>query len=100
MLLSEAYRHSGNIRILLNNTKCLINAIDETKQRISNLKHDLNKNLIEKNKSAKYVVKEISASEKIYATAADIIEKTKSSVIKMDSLKTQIIALADSLTLK
>ncbi|MFH1004758.1 MAG: hypothetical protein V1781_04585 [Bacteroidota bacterium] len=100
MFLSDAYQQSENIFNLLNNIQYLVSAISETKQRISNLKHDLNKNLIEKTKFSEYVVSEMNISKKIYDTVNNVVIKTKSSITKLDSLKAQITALADSLILK
>lgn len=97
MFLSEIYELSGNILNLLDNKKLLERAVKESKQRISDLKHDLNENLIEKNKAAGYVVNEMSASHKIYEAVNKVITNAKTSVKKLDSLKTEIVHIADSL---
>jgi len=57
----------------------------------------LTEDLIEKNKSAEYIVNEINASQKIYEAVNKAIENAKMASLKLDSLKTQIIALADSI---
>lgn len=100
LLLSVAYEQSGNIHNLLANKKNLERAIAESKQRIKGLKHDLAENLIEKNKSAEYIVNELNSAAKICDTVNRSIEKTKSSEIKLDSMKTQITFLVDSLKAK
>lgn len=100
MLLSDAYEQTGNIRNLLDNKKQLERAVSEGQQRMKDLKHDLSEDLIEKNKSAAYVVNEMNASQKIYEAVNKTIEKAKSSVIKLDSIKTQILFLADSVQSK
>lgn len=100
MFLSDAYQQSGNILNLLDNKKHLERVISEGQQRINDLKHDLTEDLIEKNKSAEYIVNEMNVSRKIYEAVSQAIEKAKSSATKLDSLKTQIIALADSLNRK
>ena len=98
--LSDAYERSGNILNLLSNKKFLERAIAESRQRISDLKHDLDENLIEKNKSEEYIVHEFNSSGKIYETINKAIERAKSSSLKLDSMKTQIIFIADSLKSK
>ena len=98
LFLSDAYEQSGNILNLLGNKKFLEKAINDSKKQIDDLKHDLNENLIEKNKSDGYVVNEINASRKISDAANKAIEKAKTSVAKLDSMKTRILFLADSLT--
>jgi hypothetical protein len=100
LFLTDAYELSGNISNLLNNKKFMGRAISESRQRISDLKHDLNESLIEKNKSDEYIVHEINASKKIYETVNKAIEKAKSSSGKLDSMKTQIAFFADSLNLR
>ena len=100
LFLTDAYQLSENISNLLSNKKFMERAISESMQRISDLKHDLNENLIEKNKSDEYIVHEINASKKIYETVNKAIEKAKSSSGKLDSMKTQIAFFADSLNLR
>lgn len=100
MFLSEAYEYTGNLQNLLDNKKFLERAMNEGQQRINDLKHDLTENLIEKNKSAQYIVNEINASQKISDAVNKAIEKAKSSSMKLDSLKTEIIHIADSLNLR
>lgn len=100
IFLSDIYVHSGNILNLLDNKKYLERAVKESQQRISDLKHDLTEGLIEKNKSAEYIVNEVNSLEKIYEAVNKAIEKAKSGATELDSLKTQIIALADSLNLR
>jgi hypothetical protein len=100
MFLTSAYEYSGNMLNLLNNKKFMERAVSESRQRISDLKHDLNENLIEKNKSAEYVVHELNASGKIYDAVNKAIERARSSSAKSDSMKTQIAFIADSLKLK
>ena len=98
--LSDAYERSGNILNLLSNKKFLERAIVESKQRISDLKHDLNENLIEKNRSAEYIVHELNASGKINDMVSQVIERAKLSSVKLDSMKARIIFIADSLKSK
>jgi cell division septum initiation protein DivIVA len=98
--LTDAYEQSGNISNLLNNKKYLERAMKESGQRISDLKHDLNENLIEKNKSAEYIVHELNASGKICDVVNKAIERAKTSSAKLDSMKTRIIFIADSLKLR
>lgn len=100
ILLSDAHEHVGNIVNLLENKKHLERALSEGQQRINNLKHDLQKDLIEKNKSAEYVINEINASQKISDAVNKAIDKAKKSTVKLDSLKTQIYFFADSITSK
>ncbi|MFI5163860.1 MAG: hypothetical protein ACHQHP_01290 [Bacteroidia bacterium] len=95
--LSSAYQQSGNILNLLQNKNYLEKAITESQKRINDLKHDLNENLIDKNKSAAYIVSEINSSGKIYDIINKSVERAKSSAAKLDSLKTKISAIADSL---
>mgnify|MGYP001609428544 FL=1 len=75
MFLSDAYQQSGNILNLLDNKKHLERALSEGQQRINDLKHDLTEDLIEKNKSAEYIVNEINASQKLYEAVNKAIEK-------------------------
>ncbi|MBI4947839.1 MAG: hypothetical protein HY840_15725 [Bacteroidetes bacterium] len=98
MFLTSAYKQSENIINLLNNKNFIERAIHESQQRINDLKHDLNANLIEKNKSAKYLVHELNASGKIYDLATNSLEKAQSASAKLDSMQTKITFLADSLT--
>ena len=100
IFLSDAYEQLGNILNLLDNKKYLERTIMESQQRISDLKHDLTEDLIEKNKSAAYVVNEMNASQKIYEAVSKAIEKAKNSTTKLESLKTQISFIADSLKVK
>ena len=96
--MSEAYEQQGNLSNLLDNKKYFSKAIAEGQQRINDLKHDLAADLIEKNKSAEYIVNELNASLKICDVVNKAIENAKSSSAKLDSMKTQIIFLADSLS--
>ena len=96
-LLASTYEQTGNLQNLLDNKKYILRAINEARQRISNLEHDLKEDLIEKNKSTEYVTDEINTSEKIIQVAGNTFEKAKCSVLKLDSLKTPIISLSDSL---
>jgi hypothetical protein len=100
MLLSIAYEQSGNMHNLLENRKYLERAVTESKQRISDLKHDLAENLIDKNKAMEYIVNELKSTEKICDAVNKSIEKAKMSATKLDSLKTEITFLADSLRSK
>jgi hypothetical protein len=100
LLLSNAYKQLGSILNLLNNKKYLEQFIRETKQRIHNLKHDLSENLIEKNKAQEYVVNEMNEAQKIHHLITTSVEKAKVSAAKLDSLKTEINFLADSLSEK
>ena len=100
IFLSGACEQSGNILNLLDNQKYLERAIKESIQRITDLKHDLTEDLIEKNKSAEYIANEVNASEKISNAVSKAIERAKTSSIKLDSIKTQIVFLSDSLKSK
>ena len=100
MFLSDAYEQSANIRNLLGNKKYLERAVSEYMQRINDLKHDLSEDLIEKNKTAGYIVNEIDAAGKIFDAVNKSIEKAKTASTKLDSLKTEIIFLADSIKSK
>ena len=98
MFLSEAYSYTGNLQNLLDNKKFMERALKDGEQRISDLKHDLTEDLIEKNKSAEYIVNELNVTQKICDVVNKSIENAKSSSAKLDSMKTQIIFLADSLS--
>ena len=100
MFLSEAYSYTGNLQNLLENKKFMERALKDGEQRINDLKHDLTEDLIEKNKSAEYIVNELNATQKICDVVNKAIENAKSSSAKLDSMKTQIIFLADSLNSK
>ena len=100
IFLSAIYEQTGNIRNLLENKNDLKKAVKDSRERISNLKHDLTENLIEQNKSAGYIVNEINASQKVCETADKAIEKAKAAAIKLDSMKTRIEFIADSLNSK
>ncbi|MBI3503088.1 MAG: hypothetical protein HY063_14980 [Bacteroidetes bacterium] len=100
MFLSDASECSGNILNLLDNKKYLERAIKESEHRISDLKHDLKEDLIEKNKSQEYIVNEMNAAGKISNVIQRTIEKAKIASAKLDSMKTQITFLADSLNLR
>ncbi len=100
ILLSDAYEHTGNLQNILENKKFLQRALTEGRQRINDLKHDLAADLIEKNKSLEYVVNEIESSRKLSEAANKTVEKAKTAMLKLDSLKTKITALADSLNSK
>ena len=97
IFLSDSFEQLGNILNLLDNRKYLEKAINESKQRIRDLTHDLNEDLIEKNKSGEYVVNEMNASEKISNTVKRSVEKANTSCVKLDSMKSQIAFFADSL---
>ena len=98
--LSYACEQEGNLANLIENKRYFARAIAEGRQRISDLKHDLTEDLIEKNKSAGYIVNELNASQKICETMNQSIEKAKSAAAKLDSMKTRIIFIADSLQSK
>jgi len=100
VFISDAYEQSGNVLNLLSNKKFFERAISESRQRISDLKHDLNENLIEKNRSAEYIVHELNASGKINDMVSQVIERAKLSSVKLDSMKARIIFIADSLKSK
>ena len=100
IFLSDAYEQTGNISTVLNNKKYFGRALQDGQQRISDLKHDLQEDLIEKNKSAAYVVNEMNASQKISEAVNNAIVKAKISSAKLDSMKTQILFLSDSLNLR
>ena len=100
LILSEGYEHTGNLINLLDNKKYLARAIGEGEKRISDLKHDLAEDLIEKNKAGEYVVNEMNASLRISELVNKTIESAKTSMIKFDSLKIEITHLADSLQSK
>lgn len=99
VFLTDAFQQSGNIINLLDMSRELEKSITESKQRIKNLKHDLSKNLIENAQAEGYVVHEIAASRRIHQLVTNSVTQAKLSAIKLDSLKTKIIALADSLNL-
>lgn len=96
VFLSDTYEQTGNLQNLLDNKKFFERALREGRQRINDLKHDLTEDLIEKNKSAVYVINEITASQKITAAVNRVIEKAKTAAAKLDSLKTEIVQIADS----
>ncbi len=98
IFLSEAYGYAGNLQNFLDNKKFMERAIKEGQQRINDLKHDLTEDLIEKNKSAAYIVNEINASQKICDVVNNAIERAKTSAAKLDSMKTEITFIADSLS--
>jgi hypothetical protein len=97
VLLSRAYVHAGHLRTLLENKSYLEKAIQESVQRLSDLKHDLAANLIEKNESVKYMSKEINATGKVCNAVNKTLENAASSGYTLDSLKTEISLLAGSL---
>ena len=97
VLLSISYEETANIQNLLANKKNLTRIITESKQRINNLKHDLKDNLIEENKSNEYVINEINSTGKISYTVNKAIKKAHISFNKLDSLKTELTFLEDSL---
>ena len=68
------------------------------RQRMNDLKHDLSEGLIEKNKSLEYVVNELNASHKISEVVNKAAQDAKTSSVKLDSMKTVIKALVDSLS--
>lgn len=97
LFLSTAYEQTAHIRNLLTNKTFYIKAIRESRQRINNLRHDLKENLIEKNKSAAYIVNELNSAGKIHDAVQGCMENVKSASSRLDSLKTEIISFADSL---
>lgn len=98
LFLSIAYEQTGNLQNLLENNKFLERALGEGQQRINDLKHDLAEDLIDKNKSQEYIVNELNASQKISETVHKTVGNAKMAQSKLDSLKTQIIFWADSLS--
>lgn len=100
LLVTLAYEQAGSIHNLLENKIYLERAMSESKQRLGDLKHDLAENLIETNKAGEYIVNEINSTGKICDAVNRSIEKAKSASSKLDSLKTQITFLADSLNSK
>lgn len=97
MFLSNAYDHSGNILNFLENRNHLQRAVLESKNRMSNLKHDLAEDLIEQNKSAAYIVSEISAAAKISDMIKSSVNNASVSSAKLDSMQSQIAQFADSI---
>ena len=95
--LSEAYEQEGYLANMMDNKKFLARAIEEGRKRMLGLKHDLGEDLIEKNKAAIYIVTELGSSEKICDAMNGAIEKAKSATARLDSMKTRVIFLADSL---
>lgn len=98
IFLTDAFQQSGNIINLLDMSDYLKKSVTESEQRIKNLKHDLLKNLIEQDRVREYVEHEIVASKKIHGLVTNSVARAKLSAAKLDSLKTKIIALADSLS--
>ena len=98
--LSNAFEHTGNLQNLLDNKKFWERALKESAQKIDDLKHDLKEDLIENNKSQEYIANEINTSKKICETVGRTINKAKSSVVQLDSMKTALIHLSDSLQSK
>ena len=98
LFLSDAFEQTGNVRNVLDNRLFLERAIREGQQRISDLKHDLEADLIDKNKSAEYIVNEVNASKKVFEMVNRTIANAKTSAARLDSMKTEITHLADSLT--
>ncbi len=100
LFLAEAYDQVGSIINLLSNKKFLEKAMNDSRKQISDLKHDLAEDLIEKNKSGAYIVNEINASAKISDATNRAVQRAKEAVVKLDSLKTRIVSFADSLRAK
>lgn len=100
MFLLSVYKHSGNILNFLQNKSYLQKAITESKRRISDLKHDLINNLIEQKKAVDYLINETNAASQISEMIKKSIATANSSAAKLDSMRTQIIYLSDSLKLK
>ncbi len=100
LFLSDASEHMSNLQNMLENKRFFEKAMTEGEQRIRDLKHDLEADLHEKNKSMEYVVNEINASQKLSEAVNKTIEKARSSATKLDSMKTRIEFLSDSLRSK
>lgn len=100
LFLSATYEEIGDMQNLLENKKYLERALDETRQRISDLQHDLKEGLVEKEKAAEYIAAEINTSEKLSGTITTAVNKAKTSFTKLDSLSDRLLFLADSLTKK
>lgn len=97
IFLSDVYECSGNICYVLDSSKWLEKIINESIQRVNNLKYDLAQNLIEKNNAKEYVAYELKAANKMSESIVRAIEKANVCCVKLDSMKTQIIFMADSL---
>ncbi|HET7819765.1 MAG TPA: hypothetical protein VFL70_10700 [Bacteroidia bacterium] len=100
VVLNNAFEQTKNLENLFDNKKFLSRALSEGYKRIENLKHDLQNDLIEKKLSDEYIKNEINSSEKLNDLVTTSITKAKIAVIKLDSLKTGITSLADSLASK
>ena len=97
IFLSDAYTYSANVYCLLDSNKSIEKIISASKERISDLKHDLAHSLIEKNNAKEYIEYEQKAVQEITESIIRTIEKANVSCEKLDLLKTQIIFMADSL---
>jgi hypothetical protein len=97
LVLADAYEHVSHLQNMLENKPFFKRALTEGEERITNLKHDLAEDLHEKNKSMEYVVNEINASQKLSEAVNKTIEKAKTAVSQLDSMKTQLTFLSDSL---
>lgn len=101
VLLAELSGLKGILIGLKRYRENYIRAAEESLKRAGALQHDLIENLIEDdNKSREYIVHEAKALEKIIAGLKLIIEMNAVSVHKLDSLKTRITLISDSLKVK
>ena len=100
LLLSGCYEANSQLRNLIINKEFFTKAFTESKTRIENLKHDLKESSIEQNKALEYVVHELNASGKVTDPAMGMHKEMTGAILKLDSLKEQLTALADSLQSK
>ena len=96
IFLSDVYTCSGRIHYLLDSSNSLEGIISVSKRRISDLKHDLEQNVVENNNAKKYVAYELNVAQKTTESIVIAIEKAKLSSIKLDSMKTRIMEIAQN----
>jgi hypothetical protein len=100
LLLSAAYAETKNAENLMDNQSFMLRALSESYHRMNDLKHDLQKNLIEEKKDIEYVTNEINASQKLEEYITTSIKKAKVASIQLDSIQPTMKQWADSILSK
>ena len=96
----NAFEQVTYLKNLIDNHAFMTRALSEERKQLLDLKHDLDADLIEKNKAGEYVVKELQATKKLTEAVDRMVSKAEKAVTALDTLNQQLDHLADSLSKK
>lgn len=96
--INDVYRVQNDLSNFIHNQHMLKRAWIENKNRISDLKHDLEASLIEKKIGQDYVFNEIRASSRICQTMSESASKANEALTLLDTKLSRLKFLSDSLS--